>query len=152
MWSKWLDRLDERFPDWAQGRFRRELPALSVSLVVHAAILAALGLMGIAAQAELKREITSSIVAPDLPAFDSTEIQDMDQADQPVVVESIGSSAPTLAALGLGRGRPAPVAEDQEQRRAVANARRRQRFPPRRPRHADGRHAQPDRLDQGDRR
>ena len=108
MWSKWLDRLDERFPDWAQGRFRRELPALSVSLVVHAVILTALGLMGIAAQAELKREITSSILAPDLPAFDSTEIQDMDQADQPVVVESIGSSAPTLAALASEGAAPLP--------------------------------------------
>ena len=109
MWSKWLDRLDGRFPAWAGGRFRRELPALGVSLAVHALILTGLGVMGIAVQAELKREITSEIVAPDLPAFDSTEIQDMDQADQPVVVQAVGSSAPTLAALAAEGSAPLAV-------------------------------------------
>ena len=99
MWSKWLDRLDGRFPGWVDRRFRRELPALSVSVVFHGAVLTVLGLMGIAAQAELKREITSEIAAPDLPSFDEAAIQDMDQPDAPAVVESIGSSAPTLAAL-----------------------------------------------------
>ena len=109
MWSQWLDRLDERFPGLAHGRFRRDLPALGVSLGFHAVVLIALGLMGIAAQAELKREITSEVIAPDRPAFDPTEIQDLDQGAEPVVVESIGSSAPTLAALAREGAAPIPV-------------------------------------------
>lgn len=99
MWSHWLDRLDERFPGWAGGRSRRDLPAFAVSFGVHAAILAVLGVVGIAARAEPRAEITGAVVAPDLPALDPTEVQDVDQPDRPVVVESIGSSAPTLAAL-----------------------------------------------------
>jgi len=109
VWSNWLGRLDERFPDWAAGRYRRDLPALSVSLGVHALLLTVLGIMGIAAHAELKREITSEVVARDLPSFDPTEVHDMDQPDQPVVVESVGSSAPTLAALASEGSAPLVV-------------------------------------------
>jgi len=109
VWSKWLDRLDGRFPRWAESRFRRELPALSVSLMFHAVILTILGVMGIAAQVEIKREITSQVVAADLPSFDQAEIQDMDQPDRPVVVESVGSSAPTVAALATLGSAPMPV-------------------------------------------
>ncbi len=111
MWSKWLDRLDERFPQWASGRFRRELPAFSVSMGFHAVLLTALGLMGYAASADLKRDITSEVIAPERPSFDPTEIQDMDQPDQPAVVEAVGSSAPTLAALATEGAAPVPVAK-----------------------------------------
>jgi len=111
VWSKWLDRLDGRFPGWAGSRCRRELPALSVSLAVHAALLTTLGVVGIAARAELRREITSEVVGADLPSFDPTEIQDLDQPDQPVVVESVGSSAPTVAALASLGSAPIPLAK-----------------------------------------
>ena len=103
MWSNWLDRLDERFPGWAASRSRRDLPAFGVSLAVHGVILVALGLMGIAAHAELKTELSGAVVAAELPELDPTEIQDVDQPDRPVVVESVGSSAPTVAAtVSLG--------------------------------------------------
>ena len=109
MWSNWLDRLDERFPTWAGSRARRDLPAFALSFGFHAALLAVLGVMGIAAQAELKSEISSAVVAADRPEFDPTEVQDMDQPDKPVVVESIGSSAPTLAALASEGSAPIPA-------------------------------------------
>ena len=109
MWSNMLDRLDEQFPGWSAARFRRELPALGVSVGFHAVVLTILGLMGIAAHADLNREITSVVVAPDLPAFDPTEVQDMDQPDQPAVVESVGSSAPILAALASEGSAPVAI-------------------------------------------
>ena len=111
MWSKCLDRLDERFPRWASSRYRRELPAFSVSLVFHLIVLTTLGVMGIAAQAENKQEITSAVVATDLEAFDKSEVQDLDQPDQPAVVETIGSSAPTLAALAADASAPPMLAK-----------------------------------------
>ena len=77
----------------------RDLPAFGVSVAFHVAILAILGVMGIAAQAELKREITSRVVDSSIPSFDQTEIQDIDQPDLPAVVNSIGSSAPEFSVV-----------------------------------------------------
>src|SRR4051812_11563096 len=95
LWSKTLHRLGGRFP-WLKDRFEngipRDLPAFGVSLIFHGAILLTLAVMGIAAQAELKREITSQIVDTSIPSFDKTEIQDIDQPDLPAVVNAIGSS------------------------------------------------------------
>lgn len=113
MWSKMLQGLAGRFPGLAsrfEGRLPRDLPAFGVSLAVHVAILSALGVMGIAAQVEMKREITSRVVDTSLPSFDQTEIQDIDQPDQPAVVNSIGSSAPEFSVVAKDGAAPPPVA------------------------------------------
>ncbi len=100
MWSKVLDRLTGRFP-WLKARLDnglpRDLPAISVSLAFHGALLVILGAMGIAAQAELKRDITSQMVDTSIPTFDKTELHDLNQPDLPAVVTSLGSSAPTFS-------------------------------------------------------
>jgi hypothetical protein len=113
VWSKILRGLDGRFPRLAEcleGGMPRELPAFGVSLAFHLAILAVLGIMGIAAQAELKREITSRVVDSALPSFDPTEIQDIDQPDLPAVVNSIGSSAPEFSVVAKDGAAPPTVA------------------------------------------
>ena len=107
VWSNLLHRLDGRFP--GLGRFHRDVPAFGVSLAFHVAILVGLGLMGIAAQAELKREISSQVVDTTIPSFDKSEIQDTDQPDAPAVVHAIGSSAPTLSALANAGSAPVAV-------------------------------------------
>jgi hypothetical protein len=109
VWSKILDRLDGRFPG-LKARLPRDLPAFGVSLAFHGAILAILGVMGIAAQAELKRDITSQMVDTTIPSFDKTEIQDIDQPDLPAVVNSIGSSAPNFSPLAKEGSTAPPVA------------------------------------------
>ncbi len=113
MWSKFLQRLDGRFPGLA-GRFEgglpRDLPAFGVSLGAHLALLAVLGVMGIAAQVELKREIASQVVDSSIPSFDQTEIQDIDQPDQAAVIKSIGSSAPEFSVIAKEGAAPPSVA------------------------------------------
>jgi hypothetical protein len=112
VWSKFLQRLAERFPGLAsrfEGGLPRDLPAIGVSLGVHVALLAILGVMGIAAQAELKREISSRVVDSELPAFDKTEIQDIDQPDAPAVVNSLGSSAPEFSVVAKDGATPPSV-------------------------------------------
>jgi hypothetical protein len=113
VWTTILEWLDARFPGLEASLARsapRDLPAFGVSLAVHFAILAALGAMGIAAQVELKREITSQVVDTSIPAFDPTEIQDVDQPDQMAVVNSIGSSAPNFSVLAQEGASPPVVA------------------------------------------
>ncbi len=113
MWSKVLSRVGERFPG-LKARLGdgvpRDLPAFGVSLAFHVAILATLGAMGIAANAELRREITSQVFDNTIPSFDKTEIQDMDQPDMPAVVNSIGSSAPNFSVLAKEGSSAPPVA------------------------------------------
>jgi hypothetical protein len=113
VWSKVLDRLDGRF-SWLtsriEGKIPRDLPAWSVSLAFHGGLLIILGLMGIAAQAELKKEITSQVVDTEIPAFDKTEIQDLDQPDLPAVVNAIGSSAPNFSMIAKEGATASPVA------------------------------------------
>ena len=102
VWSKILRGLDGRFPGLKarfEGGVPRDLPAFGVSVAFHLALLAILGVVGIAARAELKREITSQMVDTSIPSFDKTEIQDTDQADLPAVVNSIGSSAPNFSVI-----------------------------------------------------
>ncbi len=105
MWPRLIQRIDDRFPGLHLSRYRRELPALGVSLGVHLAILVGLAAMGIAAQVELKREITSEVVDTEIPAFDKAAIQDIDQ-DLAATLNPAGSSAPTLAALPLAGASP----------------------------------------------
>ncbi len=110
MWSKLLQRLDGRFPGLASrlggGRARRELPAFGVSLAAHVAILAALGVVGIAAQVDLKREITGQAVDTTIPPFDATEVHDIDQPGLAAVLDPVGSSAPTAGPIPLAGSAP----------------------------------------------
>jgi von Willebrand factor type A domain len=109
VWSKILQRFAGRFP-WLEAKLEaglpRDLPAIGVSLVVHSVILAILGIMGIAAHAELKRDITSRIFDNSIPPFDTTEIQDIDQTDLPAVVNPIGSVAPNFSVLAKDGAAP----------------------------------------------
>jgi hypothetical protein len=112
VWSKILQRLAERFPGLAsrfEGGLPRDLPAFGVSMAAHVALLAILGVMGIAAQAESKREITSRVVDSAIPSFDQTEIQDIDQSEQPAVINSVGSSAPEFSVVAKDGAAPPSV-------------------------------------------
>ena len=128
MWSKVLGRLEGRFPALARklagDRVGRELPALGVSVAFHVAVLTVLGVMGIAAQAELRRDITSQVVDTTLPPFDRQEIQDRDQSDMPAVMNPIGSSAPNVGAIALAGSAPvlAPTKADGDQGMKMALA------------------------------
>jgi hypothetical protein len=106
VWSKILERFESGLP--------RDLPAFGVSVACHLALLAVLGVMGIAAQAELKSEISSRVVDSEIPSFDPTEIQDTDQSNQPAVVNSIGSSAPEFSVLAKEGAAPPGVAARPE--------------------------------------
>ena len=85
MWRDRLRQLDERWPwlsRWLGGRLDIELPALLLSLVVHTAILAVLGMAGYKAGAEIHREFQARVVdstlrEPDLAAL---PFQDLDQS------------------------------------------------------------------------
>ena len=114
VWSRLIGRLGERFPDIARRlgdeRVAKELPAFGVSVAFHAAVLTILGVMGIAAQAELKREITSQVVDSTVPPFDRQEIQDRDQDDMPAVLNPVGSAAPNVGAIALAGSNPVVVA------------------------------------------
>ena len=113
LWSKILHGLDGRFPGLGarlEGGLPRELPAFGVSVAFHVAVLAVLGVVGIAAQVDLKGEITSRVVDTSIPSFDKAEIQDVDQSDQPAVVHSLGSSAPDFSMLAKEGATPPAVA------------------------------------------
>jgi len=124
VWPKMIRRLGGRSPalGWLlEGRFVHDLPAYSASVGFHAVLLTILGIMGIAARAEMKGEITSQVVDTALPSFDKAEIQDIDQPEMPAVVNSIGSSAPTLGALAKEGSAPAAVATRADGQVATMN-------------------------------
>lgn len=110
MWSRVVEG---RFVGLARRlggeRFARELPAIGVSLAFHVAVLTVLGVIGIAAQAELRREITSRVVDSTVPPFDSQEIQDRDQAEMPAVLNPVGSGAPDSGAIALAGSAPVAI-------------------------------------------
>jgi len=123
VWSRLIRRIDARFPGLHLARYRRELPALGVSLAFHLAILAALAAIGIAAQVDLKREITSQVVDTEIPPFDKAEIQDIDQS-LTVIPNPAGSTAPALSALPLAGASPVALptsASDSESARMAVN-------------------------------
>ncbi|WP_435018022.1 vWA domain-containing protein [Tundrisphaera sp. TA3] len=88
-------------------RYGRDLPAVAVSLAFHGALLAALGVMGYAAQAEIRRDMTGAVVDTAIPAFDKAEIQEMDEE---MTANPEGSSAPVLAPLAVAGSAPILVA------------------------------------------
>ena len=105
MWTKILQRMGSGLP--------RDLPAIGVSLAVHLAMLTALGVVGIASQVDLKREISSRLVDSALPSFDNTEIQPNDPTELPAVVNSIGSSAPDFSVLAKEGATPPSIAANK---------------------------------------
>ncbi len=94
-----LRGLESRFPwlaRWSGGRLDIELPALTLSLLVHGLILAGLAFAGYQAHRESLREFRSEVVDTRLSS-DST-FQDLDQsADRPAEMPAAGSFAPNLA-------------------------------------------------------
>ena len=117
LWSKILQRLDGRFPGLKarfEGGMPRDLPAFGVSVAFHVTLLAILGVMGIAAQADLKSEITSQVVDTSIPSFDKAEIQDIDPSELKAVVNSLGSSAPNFSMLAKEGAAPPAMASKSE--------------------------------------
>ena len=94
-----LRGLEARFPwlaRWSGGRLDIELPALTVSLMVHGLLLAGLAFAGYQVHRESQREFRSEVVDNRL-ASDST-FQDLDQsAERPAEMPAAGSFAPNLA-------------------------------------------------------
>lgn len=97
-----IRRFEQRFPEtaaWTLGdRPEVELPALGVSLFVHAAALLALALVGYANRDEGDRTFRSQMVDTTLPEFSRVEIQDLDLEEELAVVDA-GSVAPELGAV-----------------------------------------------------
>jgi hypothetical protein len=95
-----LRGLEARFPwlaRWAGGRLDLELPAFSVSLLMHAVILTGLAFAGFEAHRESQREFRSELSDNRLGS-DST-FQDLDQsAERPAEIPAAGSFAPNLSA------------------------------------------------------
>jgi von Willebrand factor type A domain len=95
-----LRGLDARFPwlaRWLGGRLEIELPALTLSLLIHGLLLAGLAFAGYQVHRESQREFRSELVDNRLSS-DST-FQDLDQsAERPAEVPAAGSFAPNLAA------------------------------------------------------
>ena len=94
-----LRGLEARFPwlaRWFGGRLDIELPALTVSLMVHGLLLAGLAFAGYQVHRESQREFRSEVVDNRLSS-DST-FQDLDQsAERPAEMPAAGSFAPNLA-------------------------------------------------------
>jgi hypothetical protein len=94
-----LRGVEARYPrlaSWVGGRLDLELPALSLSLLVHGLILVGLGFAGYQAHREAQREFRSELVDNRLTS-DST-FQDLDQsAERPAEIAAAGSFAPNLA-------------------------------------------------------
>lgn len=97
--------LDERFPQlsqWLGGRLEIELPALAVSVGVHAVFLLILATAGYAVHRERQREFQTQVVdtsiANELNA--KVEFQDLDMGDKPLTqTPAAGSFAPQLAPM-----------------------------------------------------
>jgi hypothetical protein len=94
-----LRDLEARLPwlaRWLGGRLDIELPALTLSLVMHGLILGGLAFAGYQAHRESQREFRSEVVDSRLTS-DST-FQDLDQsAEPPAEMPAAGSFAPNLA-------------------------------------------------------
>ncbi len=99
MVGKILRGLEARFPwlsRWFGGRLDIELPAITLSLVVHALILAGLAFAGYQVQREVQREFRAEVSEAAPPS--DLNFQDLDQsADPPAEMPQAGTFAPNLA-------------------------------------------------------
>ena len=153
-----LKDLDARYPGlsrWVGGRLDIEVPAILVSVGVHAVLLLVLATAGYAVHTEARREFQSRVVDTAVPGdLTRSDFQDLDQSDEPPAMTPVaGSFSPNLSTMTLsappasavattgGSGpSPAPDLASLDVRRATELV------------GADGVDARPDRLDQGQRR
>ena len=99
-----LRRLDGRYPAlsrWLGGRLEVQVPALGASVGVHVAFLVALAVVGVAASADSRRDITATVGDTRVPEFTRVEVQDIDRPDAPPTVSAPASTAPTIASIGI---------------------------------------------------
>ena len=93
-------RLDEACPwlsRWLGGRLDIQVPAIAVSVLTHAVILALFGMIGYAATSERKSEIDSALVdLDDFATLDDTEIM---QIDDTVATPTSAATAPMVAPM-----------------------------------------------------
>ncbi|AGA24471.1 vWA domain-containing protein [Singulisphaera acidiphila] len=98
-----LRGLDRRYPQvsrWLGGRLDIEVPAILVSVGVHAVLMLGLGMAGLAVQHEVQREFQSRVedhtVLGELDA--KADFQDLDMEDKPLTNTAVGGSfSPNLA-------------------------------------------------------
>jgi hypothetical protein len=103
-WRLWLRQLDDRFPAlsrWAGGRLDIEVPALLMSVGVHAVVLLVLATAGYAVHTEARREFQSRVVENTVSnELTHSDFQDIDQSpDPPALTPAAGSFAPNLAPM-----------------------------------------------------
>jgi hypothetical protein len=103
-WRPWLRQLDDRFPAlsrWVGGRLDIEVPALMVSVGVHAVVLLVLATAGYAVHTEARREFQSRVVENTVSnELTHSDFQDIDQSpDPPALTPAAGSFAPNLSPM-----------------------------------------------------
>jgi hypothetical protein len=97
-----LRTLDERYPwlsQWVGGRLDIELPAIGMSVAVHALVLLVLATAGYAVHSEARREFQSQVVDRVVSnELTQSDFQDLDQPpDSPALTPAAGSFSPNLA-------------------------------------------------------
>jgi hypothetical protein len=118
-----LDARHPRLSRWVGGRLDIEVPALLVSLAVHLAVLAVLGMVGYAVRHEVGGHFEAALVDTALGDLERSNFQDIDQtAEPPALAPTAGSFAPNLAAITIqpsASGRPGAVSPDLATRAAA---------------------------------
>jgi hypothetical protein len=99
-----LCALEEEYPwlsRWVGSRLDIEVPAIAVSVGVHALILLVLATAGYAVHGEPRREIQSQVVDTAVSnELTHSDFQDLDQtADPPALTPAAGSFSPNLATM-----------------------------------------------------
>ena len=105
-----VDRLEEACP-WLSrllgGRLDIQLPALIASIVTHAVLLAAFGMIGYAAHSEIRREFRTELIDTKLTDFARLDTTELASVDNTAMAPVAGSFAPTIAPRIIET--PAPV-------------------------------------------
>jgi hypothetical protein len=99
-----LRLLDQRYPElsqWVGGRLDIELPALAMSVVVHALVLLVLATAGYAVHPQVRREFQSQVVDKVVSnELTHSDFQDLDQPPEPpTLTPAAGSFSPNLATM-----------------------------------------------------
>ena len=96
-----LRKLEGRYPwlsEWTGGRLDLELPAISVSLLVHGLLLTGLAFAGYTVHRESQSAFRSELTDTRIESADSV-FQDLDQSKEPPAeIPAAGTFAPNLAA------------------------------------------------------
>src|SRR5262249_22352987 len=99
-----LRTLDRRCPElsqWVGGRLDIEVPAIALSVGVHALVLLVLATAGYAVHTEARREFQSQVVEKVVSnELTHSDFQDIDQTpDPPALTPAAGSFSPNLATM-----------------------------------------------------